>query len=185
MTYEDLSAKVDRLVASLRKRHELDLACRKGCSSCCTDITVRPVEWAYLKQKLGAASLAARNSDSRKCPFLARGEDGEYCAIYESRPLICRIHGLPQSYPVEEYDNLGNRVYRQPPERHLMWCELNFLDLDKFDPRLPESDVFDMVWYQRQIEEIDAAFCKKESVDASLVSLRVGTGRIARLDRDQ
>ena len=51
--------------------------------------------------------------DSLPCPFLARDKT---CRIYQSRPLVCRLHGLP----IKSAD--GNVLDAG--------CHLNFIDVD-------------------------------------------------------
>lgn len=160
MNHQDLIEEVEQRLAPLRARHAGSLVCHRGCSSCCTDITVLPVEWHAIELAIGSAALGPRNDNPEKCPFV---EPDGACGIYSARPLICRIHGLPLSYPVEEYDDSGERIRRNPPSRHVLWCDLNFAGVDKFEPGFPEDEIFDMVWFDRRIEDINNLFLRSQA----------------------
>lgn len=72
-------------------------------------------------------------SVAERCAFLGRA--GE-CTIYETRPLICRTHGLPLAYRVYEYDMHGREMSPDAPEYLDLWCDLNFRTLS--DETAPE-----------------------------------------------
>jgi Fe-S-cluster containining protein len=97
----DAYAIVDTGVSIAVKEHEAEhnvkLACRKGCDSCCrTDVPLYPLElvciYWYASEKITGETrkeLKERlmfHMKSRPCPFLAKGE----CVIYEVRPVSCR-----------------------------------------------------------------------------------------------
>jgi uncharacterized protein len=175
MNHQDLVHEAELRLNPLRAHHAASLKCRRGCSSCCTDITVLPVEWYAIELAIGRDAFESRNDDPEKCPFVARNGA---CGIYGVRPLICRIHGLPLSYPLEEYDNQGKRIMLDPPNRHVLWCDLNFLGVDKFEPDFSEDDVFDMVWFHQELEILNERFLRSE------VGGTYGTGEVLSL-RDQ
>jgi len=97
--YQALVNKVDELCAAVSREFAEQILCRAGCSGCCRELTLFPVEAAALLAALSclppetaaaiAASAAAGSSDS--CPLLAGG----LCLVYADRPIICRTHGLP------------------------------------------------------------------------------------------
>jgi hypothetical protein len=91
--YFELVRRVDSLAQGIVIRNAERLACRPGCAHCCKQFSVLPVEAAVLRSAISALeSLPEAKQDS--CPLLtAEG----LCAVYESRPLICRTHGLPIS----------------------------------------------------------------------------------------
>lgn len=166
-------AEVDRCVQHLRSIHAESMCCRRGCSSCCTDINVPPLEWYAIEKRVGAGHAAAGNDKLDTCPFL---EDNA-CGIYEMRPLICRIHGLPLAYPLEEYDERGTLIVRDPPAKHVLWCDLNFAGRDKFDPGFAEEgEVFDMVKHYQRLDGLNRRFIAtvagRKYVISSQVSLR-------------
>jgi Fe-S-cluster containining protein len=121
---------VDALCAELAVRHAQHLNCRRGCSGCCTDISVLPVEWSSIREGLSdpagmirAAARPASAAPDHLCAFLV----DRSCSIYPLRPLICRAHGLPLVYRVESYDAAGNSL--ETDEWQTCWCGLNFTGL--------------------------------------------------------
>lgn len=101
--YRQLTAKIDSLCGSINSALGEQITCYKGCSSCCTSITVFPVEAAALREALDrlpareAESIrqhVAQNSSSERCPLLSHHR----CLLYIARPIICRTHGLPITY---------------------------------------------------------------------------------------
>lgn len=58
--------------------------------------------------------LAMPEEDETPCPFL--GDDGG-CLVYDSRPMTCRLNGIPL------VDNDGEPFFDE-------WCSLNFSDSD-------------------------------------------------------
>lgn len=97
--YHLLLRKVDELCAAVSRDFAEQIQCRAGCSGCCREITLFPVEAAALLLALAglspeaAAQLAAASGAGQggRCPLLADG----LCLVYANRPVICRTHGLP------------------------------------------------------------------------------------------
>ncbi len=100
--YRAVLAKVDAKFADIQARHPQQFACRRGCHSCCLPgLTVAEVERAHIAEWLAVhpekvtelAALATANTHGgQRCAFLdAQGA----CAIFEVRPLMCRVHGAP------------------------------------------------------------------------------------------
>ncbi len=120
--YYQLRTEIDALSESLEKQHQKHLNCKKGCDLCCMAISVFPVEFYAIKAELGIKSISelAIPQNDEDCRFLV----DHNCAIYHSRPVICRTHGLPLLYMSLDDD-----------EYELSCCELNFtdFDLDDFD----------------------------------------------------
>jgi len=74
--------------------------CPPGCDRCCrVSFTLFPVEAfhlreAFLRLRPAVAQRVARQAlaaPSPVCPFLLDGG----CAVYASRPVLCRLHGYP------------------------------------------------------------------------------------------
>ncbi len=177
MNHQDFVQEVERRLIPLRARHAESLRCRRGCSSCCTDVTLLPVEWHAIEVASGPDAHRASNDEPDRCPYLTgNGMCNGVCGIYAARPLICRVHGLPLSYPLEEYDFTGRRILHNPPDRHVLWCDLNFPGVDKFEPVFSEEEVFDMVWLHRELDELNGRFLRTEAgaayKDGTLLSLR-------------
>jgi hypothetical protein len=97
--YQALLRKVDELCAAVTSEFAAQINCRAGCSGCCREITLFPVEAAALLAALSGlspemtAKLAATVADCENgcCPLLVDG----LCLVYAARPIICRTHGLP------------------------------------------------------------------------------------------
>lgn len=101
--YKQLTARVDALCNAIAEALGEQITCSAGCSSCCTAITVFPVEAAAMRETLESlpASQAeeirrriAEHADDERCPLLSHHR----CLLYDARPIICRTHGLPIVY---------------------------------------------------------------------------------------
>lgn len=104
--YRQLTARVDALCATIVAALGEQITCSAGCSSCCTSITVFPVEAASMREVLQQLpdQLAeeilrhvAEHADGERCPLLLH----DRCLLYEARPIICRTHGLPIIYTAD------------------------------------------------------------------------------------
>src|SRR4051812_3467891 len=100
--YELFVQQVDALSVRLTARYSQHLACRAGCSNCCQHhLSVFPVEAARVKAAIAALpnelratitqqarAVKGREAQSQPvaCPLLVENR----CAIYATRPLICR-----------------------------------------------------------------------------------------------
>ncbi|MBL0224874.1 MAG: YkgJ family cysteine cluster protein [Geobacteraceae bacterium] len=101
--YFQMVARVDALCRGIQDVLSGQITCSEGCSSCCTAITLFPVEAAALHAALEALPEAqqaairrhvAGHADGERCPLL----DDHRCLLYAARPIICRTHGLPILY---------------------------------------------------------------------------------------
>jgi Fe-S-cluster containining protein len=76
------------------------LACRRGCSACCSrEIHVFEVEAAAIRSALGDIGALESSETNSGCPML---DAAGGCRIYAERPLICRSHGLPVKFRQED-----------------------------------------------------------------------------------
>lgn len=118
--YIALIEKVDLFCTRVKTDCKGSLACRLGCDSCCSHLTLFPVEAVHLRLAMAACpedlrKIIAENAEAQMnnpagpCPLL---QDGG-CLLYEARPMICRTHG----YPILVDDGEGKRVDH---------CPLNF-----------------------------------------------------------
>jgi Fe-S-cluster containining protein len=98
--YYRMIDRVDVLCRGIQDVLSTRITCSKGCSGCCTAITLFPVEAAALNAALEALSeeqqtairqYVAENSGGERCPLL----EDHCCLLYAARPIICRTHGLP------------------------------------------------------------------------------------------
>ncbi len=91
---------LDHQIHSIEKNNKGRINCKKGCFSCCKDnLEVFGIEAEYIRKNQSA--LLKNNSPASigACAFL--DEEGG-CRIYDARPFVCRTHGVPISYLVEE-----------------------------------------------------------------------------------
>ena len=130
--YQQLLLRVDALCQGIVKALSEHISCSKGCSACCTSITLFPVEAAALKaaiEDLSAEEEAAirrhvtEHADDERCPLLSH----HCCLLYQARPVICRTHGLPI-------------LYMENGERRVDCCPLNLEQCDS----LPGSAIIDL-----------------------------------------
>lgn len=118
--YCQLLARVDALCRGIREMLAGRITCSEGCSSCCTAITLFPVEAAALNAALEALPEARQDfirrhvtehSGGERCPLL----EDHRCLLYAARPIICRTHGFPI-------------IYDEGSERKVDCCPLNLGD---------------------------------------------------------
>ena len=105
--YKQLITRIDALCRGIETALGAQITCSAGCSSCCTAITIFPVEAAALREALDslpgpdAESIrrhVKQNTAGERCPLLSHHR----CLLYTSRPIICRTHGLPIIYTEEQ-----------------------------------------------------------------------------------
>lgn len=120
--YRQLTERVDALCSSINKTLGDQITCSPGCSSCCTSISIFPVEAAALREALNSLPMqqskdilrhVSAHADDERCPLLLNN----LCSLYEARPVICRTHGLPI-------------VYTADGRRSSDCCPLNMTDIE-------------------------------------------------------
>lgn len=108
--YKLLTTRVDALCNAIAAALGEQITCSAGCSSCCTSITVFPVEAAAMRETLEnlpdqqAEEIRrhiSEHADDERCPLLLHHR----CLLYEARPIICRTHGLPIIYTTDGQRN--------------------------------------------------------------------------------
>lgn len=128
--YRRLIQQVDELGARLSRRYARHLNCHAGCSGCCHHhLSVFAVEASSVREAVEALPEEAREVVERQagevrereaagepvvCPLLV----ADRCAIYDSRPLICRTQGLPLLIQIDDGTDEG--------EAEVDFCPLNF-----------------------------------------------------------
>ena len=137
--YRQLLARIDALCSAIQASLGDQITCSEGCSSCCTAITLFPVEAAALREALDQLpeqeaeeirQHIACQASGERCPLLSHHR----CLLYRARPIICRTHGLPI-------------IYTEGGQRRSDCCPLNLneaeslngssvIDLDKLNPLL-------------------------------------------------
>jgi Fe-S-cluster containining protein len=105
--YAQLIVRVDALCNGIAAALGEQITCSAGCSSCCTAITIFPVEAAAIRNALEnlphqqAEEIrrhVLKHADDERCPLLLHHR----CMLYEARPIICRTHGLPIVYTTDD-----------------------------------------------------------------------------------
>ena len=118
--YRQLRDEVSELSKKLSALHKDHMECKKGCSECCMNFQVLPVEYFSMLDEIKQnppTEISNLNEDAEACNFLSK----DLCQIYQSRPFICRTHGLPLLFMNQEGDAW-----------ELSACPLNFTKFDDF-----------------------------------------------------
>jgi len=118
--YYQMVTRVDALCRGIHEVLSGRITCSEGCSSCCTAITLFPVEAAALNAALEALPDARQEDIRRHVALHAAGErcpllEHHRCLLYAARPIICRTHGLPI-------------IYNEGDQRKVDCCPLNLGD---------------------------------------------------------
>ena len=129
--YNELVKKINHHIEQLEQRYPEDIACKKGCDSCCKPLTVFPVEalnlayaFARLDPQIKDKILTNISAAPDSCPLLV----DKICALYDQRPVICRTHG----YPV--------LIKSQEDQANIDFCPENF----KTSPEFSNTDLLDI-----------------------------------------
>lgn len=137
--YKQLIARVDALCGEIETSLGDQITCSEGCSSCCTAITVFPVEAAAMRHALeqlpGQQAEEIRHhvsahANDERCPLL----NHHRCMLYEARPIICRTHGLPIVYTADGHRNSDCCPHNLSETGALSGA--NVVDLDKLNTLL-------------------------------------------------
>ncbi len=115
--YYKLIEQIDKISENLIASHQPHIKCVAGCYGCCTNLSVFPLEFYAIKQKIDENKLILTKNNLENCFFL----QNKLCQIYPFRPLICRSHGLPIVYAPDE---------TKPQELSVSFCQLNFNEID-------------------------------------------------------
>jgi len=143
--YYTLRDEVDGQAAGLGKVHKVWLACRKGCCSCCLNLSVWPVEfYAILEQMKTSNWPKPQLNEDKECGYL---DDEGGCQMYPFRPIICRTHGLPLAYWQDDSD---------PPGYGVSFCEKNFEAA--YDIRFDAENTLNMDEVNEKLARINLAF---------------------------
>jgi len=154
LNYRNLIARIDSLTRGIAEELQSSITCHAGCSSCCTSITIFPVEAAALNAALDglpseeSAAIrkqVASNVEGERCPLLLDNR----CILYENRPVICRTHGLPITF--SENNN-----------QLLDCCPLNPLDCKS----LPGSAVIDLDRLNALLVAVNSLFLKESGFNS-------------------
>jgi len=133
--YYELVARVDALTGRIAARRSGDLACGKGCTACCrVQLTLSPVEARVVRAALeGLSDTTRERIRERAGEIVEQGpRDGACvmlepdggCAIYASRPLVCRTQGHALRYPAGSLPD--EAVFATGEGGEITWCPLNY-----------------------------------------------------------
>ncbi|MEI6212499.1 MAG: YkgJ family cysteine cluster protein [Desulfuromonadales bacterium] len=154
--YRHLLVRVDALCRAIETALAEQITCRAGCSSCCTAITIFPVEAAALRHELASLSCDRRieiqehvsaHDNGERCPLLFNRQ----CLLYAARPIICRTHGLPI-------------VYSDQEERTSDCCPLNRGD----GQPIPGTHVIDLDTLNTLLVSVNALYLRQSGMKASV-----------------
>jgi Fe-S-cluster containining protein len=154
--YFALRKEIDNLTENLFRLHKLHVKCLKGCSLCCENFSVLPVEFHAIQHEISVKTLKTEVFDEKSCKFLKNNE----CTIYNSRPIICRTQGLPLLFMSEDYNF------------EISICELNFKDFD-FE-EFNNENTFLQDTYNSKLFMLNKEFVQKSEIKYSgneLISL--------------
>jgi Fe-S-cluster containining protein len=156
--YLMLREEIDSLSKRLEEIHSEHLNCKPGCHKCCLDFGIFPVEFfSILRENENITANVRDIAGEGECLFLIDG----LCSIYESRPIICRTHGLPMLSMGED-------------DWELTYCELNFIS-GKL-PEFRESNTFPQDLYNSKLflinREFVNSFNDKRYLEMDLLSLK-------------
>ncbi len=150
--YMKLTEMVDSLAERIRGKLRDSITCHKGCSGCCSAITLFPVEAAAIRRRIESLPLeiseqirekTALESETERCPLL----EDDCCLIYENRPIICRTHGLPI-------------IFDENGTRRLDCCPLNSIQGEK----LEGESIIDLDRVNHLLVAVNALFLKERGV---------------------
>ncbi len=147
--YRTLLEKIDRRLGQIP-----ECPCPDGCDQCCRiSFTLFPVEAFHIREAFLRLSPAtadrvrrqALDAHTPNCPFL---QDGK-CAVYTSRPVLCRMHGHPflrrneGEDELEIYPGCEHLPLESLPLTHNGNRKVSALDLDGVNELLAAvNDVF-------------------------------------------
>jgi Fe-S-cluster containining protein len=168
-----LVTRVEAFARTIRQRYAAQVTCHAGCDGCCyQQFTVFPVEAYHLQQAVARLTPAARQRLRQRvgrpadafrlldqpspCVLLERGR----CALYEARPLICRLHGYP----------LYSTMIERPDGMQRDCCPLNFsgMALDTLDAQA----VFNLDLVNQTLAAINYVFVQEEGPPRQRVTIR-------------
>jgi Fe-S-cluster containining protein len=138
--YYHMISRVDSLCCDITGLLAEHITCREGCSSCCTAITIFPVEAAALvaayeelprEQQQEIRRHVSEHAEGERCPLLK----DHRCLLYAGRPIICRTHGLPIVY-TEGNERKGDCCPRNVSGDHQALSGTAIIDLDRLNTLL-------------------------------------------------
>lgn len=166
--YKNLLEKIDAFVAGVMQKHHSSFKCAPTCSKCCVSgIKVWRVEADHIRKRFSLLESRVTNDESRKnaCCFL---NEKNLCAIYEARPMVCRLWGAPLMIPKGREGEWGIRdnATRTRDTGTLICCDLNFRDNLRFED-LPQADALSVDIAVTTLAAINHVYCTENGFDAA------------------
>jgi hypothetical protein len=171
--YLQLVTRVEAFGQAIRQRYPGQVTCHAGCDGCCyQQFTVFPVEAHHLRQTVTRLAPEVRQrlrqrvaeppdpwqvvGQPQPCVLLEQGR----CALYDGRPLICRVHGYP----------LYSAMIERPDGGHRDCCPLNFSDMAL--ATLDAQAVFNLDLVNQTLAAINHVFVQEQGLPEPRVTIR-------------
>lgn len=159
--YFDLIRRIATDAKRLTALHGGDITCRTGCTDCCVNLTVFPVEFHAIRLAMTRAGVkldADAFDPAAVCGFLHEG----LCRIYPFRPIICRTHGLPILY----LDDASGQYTWE-----VSFCELNFTGRDSLE--FTEDTLLNIEGINTELSRINRDFIASKGIGGENYPARV------------
>jgi uncharacterized protein len=151
--YFELRKVTDVNCARLEKMHKNQIICRKGCASCCVNLSLFPVEFEAIKAEISREGFDISKvifDEDAACGFLK----DDLCQIYKYRPIICRTHGLPIAFL---NDDDPEEIFKE-----VSFCDLNFNNFEDDEGLIFNDDnTLDIDELNSAFFRINYEFCKE------------------------
>ncbi len=171
--YRNLLNKIDSFVKGIMAKHPGAFKCGPGCAKCCVPgITVWRVEADNILDQLKqdesrvtclSGKQATHESRKDECPFLTAGK---LCSVYEARPVVCRLWGVPLVIPRGREEEWGIRDHLSSTSGRgtLTCCDLNFKDDLKLEA-LPIDDAINVNTAVTLLAAVNHVYCNERGLD--------------------
>jgi hypothetical protein len=151
--YGQLVEEIDDSLAQFSNLPDALVRCAPGCSQCCNALAVLPIEARSLLAFAHGWSPPV-SSDSGRCPLLTKDRR---CALYDARPVICRVRGLPVYY----LDSDGT------PSREV--CVKNRFPSD---PAMEQPGGVHLELWNARLYRINLRFCAETGIPQRRISMK-------------
>lgn len=147
--YLQLVMEIDRFVSELVEgRLAGKIRCRPGCSACCMEFSVLPLEAAMLLAGRDCRAVDAPHRKGR-CVFLR----DDRCTVYPRRPIICRTQGMALAY----INEIEERI-------EVSACPLNFGE----DDVLEQADLLFMDGFNERLAVLNLRYSQENGLAAAV-----------------
>jgi Fe-S-cluster containining protein len=171
--YFDLIRRIDGEAKRLTALHGKAITCHPGCTGCCVNLTVFPVEFHAIRLAMAQAGMAPRTvafDTAAACGFL---QDG-LCRIYPFRPVICRTHGLPILYLD---DASGEYIWE------VSFCERNFTGLEQIE--FTDDTILNIEEINKELSRINLDFVDRSNRSDETFPHRIPLATLCRAIREK